>query len=736
MLKRDFLTLLTACVFFVLIVKSTSAQEQSVDDLFPRDRVLEVRISLAAEDWDEIRQQSRSLATLLHPSRQFKPIDSPYTYVQASVTIDGVTWPRVGLRKKGFLGSQDMERPSLKIKLNLFDASIHIGGLKNLTLNNNKQDKSLMSQFMGYDLFNIAGSPAPRCAYAKVIVNGKNLGIYSHVERIHKPLLQRDFGNDTGTLYEGSVVDFYEGWDASFERKFGKDKPGRAQINRLIDALKDDDTDLEQIWSLVDEESFYRFWTMEGLLSFWDGYSANRNNFFIYLNPQSQKFHFIPWGADCMFEKYSRLKEDPESPRAVRMQGLLTNRLYQLPVVRARYAQRMQVLLAQYWNEAELLAETERLEAMLEPHLTQEQQDAIDVEAIRTFIRNRRGDLEPEISGADMPMWSHVPEAPPVFDGSIWEEGSFVMAARDGDLAALQEYLDDGIDVNMDTGGGGSALGAAVLTGQVDAMKVLIEHGAVVNVADNNGNTPLHGAAFFGELAAVKILLDAGADLNRRNNKNETPLDSSSAPWNEETKGAVGWIAQIFGLKKDMAVIKSGRPKVVALLQKNGGKRGADLPNSAGVTLWNAAKLGDLEILRTLLEAGADPNQPDDKSVMPLCWAAMAGQDEAVRLLINHGAELNGRNGDGATPLHGAVFFGKRTIVDLLIELGANVQSRNNKDLTALDTIAVGWSEEMQGVVIWIAGYLDLKVDVQRIKNAWPEIATTLRTHSVASRSE
>ncbi|MBB16450.1 hypothetical protein CMK22_14340 [Candidatus Poribacteria bacterium] len=34
------------------------------------------------------------------------------------------------------------------------------------------------------------------------------MGIYSHVERIHRPLLKRAFDNDNGTLYEGQVVGF------------------------------------------------------------------------------------------------------------------------------------------------------------------------------------------------------------------------------------------------------------------------------------------------------------------------------------------------------------------------------------------------------------------------------------------------------------------------------------------------------------------------------------------------
>jgi spore coat protein H len=104
-----------------------------------------------------------------------------YAYVEAKVTIDGVTFPRVGIRKKGFIGSLSRTRPSLKIKLDFIDEEGNIDGLNNLTFNNNQQDVSQMSQFIGYSLFNAAGSPAPRSALAKVRVNGRNLGVYSHV---------------------------------------------------------------------------------------------------------------------------------------------------------------------------------------------------------------------------------------------------------------------------------------------------------------------------------------------------------------------------------------------------------------------------------------------------------------------------------------------------------------------------------------------------------------------------
>ena len=285
-------------------------------------------------------------------------------------SIDGVGFSQVGIRKKGFIGSQNSTRPSLKIKLNHIEKTGQIGGLTNLTFNNDQQDVSLISQFLGYGLFNAAGSPAPRCAYANLTVNGQNLGVYTHVERIHKPLLRRAFGNDDGVLYEGTVVDFYPNWAGSLEQKVGQDRVGRQKIQQLIEVLDKPDENIEvAIGQLVDLNSFYTFWAMEGLVNFWDGYSGNGNNFFIYLNSKTDKFHFIPWGADSLFERYSPIRDDTKDPVSVKKQGLIAHRLYQLESGRQRYEQALRNIIEQHWDETALLAETERIEALVKPYL-------------------------------------------------------------------------------------------------------------------------------------------------------------------------------------------------------------------------------------------------------------------------------------------------------------------------------------------------------------------------------
>ena len=90
-----------------------SLKTLKLDDIFPRDRVLEVNIKVADDDWDKLRYQSRNFFEALQPKRQFEEVDSPYSYVEAGVTIDGVSFPRVGIRKKGCIGSQSSSRPSI-----------------------------------------------------------------------------------------------------------------------------------------------------------------------------------------------------------------------------------------------------------------------------------------------------------------------------------------------------------------------------------------------------------------------------------------------------------------------------------------------------------------------------------------------------------------------------------------------------------------------------------------------
>ena len=738
---------LTIILCFGIASQNTSAKKLTLDDIFPTDRVIDVQITVMEQDWDTIRYQSRDFMTALGASRQFKPMESPYTYVEASVSIDGVVFPKVGLRKKGFIGSLSHTRPSLKIKLNHINKKAEIDGLTNLTLNNNKQDTSLVSQFMGYALFNAIGSPAPRCAYAKVTVNGENLGIYSHVETVRKPLLKRAFRNSNGSLYEGTVVDFYENWENSFEHKLGDDTRGSAQINALIDVLADPKTTEADIGKLVDLESFYRFWATEGLVGFWDGYSGNKNNFFLYLNPEDNKFYFIPWGMDSIFTKMSKLEfmNDRRAPISVKTQGLIAYKLYQLESGRKRYAEVLTDILDNHWNAPELLAALDKIVVMVELHLVPaqlviEEEEwnrgrgsrkkfnkptfASELEQIRDFIRNRKDDIQTEIANG-MPIWSKRPDPP----FAIPEDGDFAKgflqltentlagAARTGDIKAIKQHIAEGADVNellfeM------PPLTWAVTMGQIEAAELLLQHGADINGRNRDRNTALHLAVFLGRAEIAKLLIKNGADVNAKNNDGATPIDLLGVPW-EMTQ----FLSKPLGIKLEQEQVEAGKAEIAKILRVSNPSEGE---NTFSVEeIWDAASNGNLNMVKRAIANGIDVNMKDPKSGgTMLAAAALMGHMEIVALLLEHGADVNARSKDGGTALHAAAFLGRVETVKLLLDKGADTTLRHKMGSTAIDGAKLNWL-----LTKGILGTLNIEVDAAEVKAGRAEVVKLISRH-------
>ncbi|MFO0911436.1 MAG: CotH kinase family protein [Pirellulales bacterium] len=389
----------TACcrfsfsMLFILYAQTVgSAVElgEPTSALFDTSRVLDIQLRLPDEDWNNLRQQTRSIFAALNkvPSHQ-----SPFTYFKADLTIDDLTIRDVGVRKKGFLGSLDSQRPSLKIRFDEFTKQQPFGPLRRLSLNNNKQDPSGLSQYLTYWLFRKAGMPAPRCSYAKLTVNGDDLGIFTNVESIEGTMLKRSFGDGTGNLFEGTVADFSPDMLQRFEPK-SKDA-NRASIVTLAEILAEDEIDLARLHEILDVPAFVRYWALESLIGFWDGYTHDHNNFFVYQNPGNGKLYFIPWGADMAFSDYIPATMPRITYTGLHTDSLLANRLYRNPEIRDLYWRTLRELLDQHWQESDLITEVDRIETMLKGVLGAE----IDrfqgaAERIRKFILGRRAIME------------------------------------------------------------------------------------------------------------------------------------------------------------------------------------------------------------------------------------------------------------------------------------------------------------------------------------------------------
>jgi len=385
------------------IASSLIAADPSDDaSLFDPNRLLQIELQLSPADWQDLRTGHRVR------NEQVKFTDNPYEYYQADVTIDGVKMGSVGVRKKGFLGSVVSTRPSLKIKFDAYVKNQEFHGLDMMTLNNNNQDATRAQQLMSYNFFNAAGALAPRCNLARVIVNGEDLGIYTHVESIRKAFIKRHFKKANGDLYEGYAGEFNTNRFDRITHKWGNDDE-KKHLLPLVDLLAQPvPVPVAEIEEHINLEGFITLWASEVLLAHWDGYSGNRNNWYAYRDRKTRKLHFIPWGADSVFEDPGPFINWPV-PKSVKARGLLCRRLWESPEIRTRYRAEMQRILNEAWNEKILLARLDLAQSLGARYNPSNDPAAVTTaESIRKFIDGRRAEIQAELD-APAPNWPPNP---------------------------------------------------------------------------------------------------------------------------------------------------------------------------------------------------------------------------------------------------------------------------------------------------------------------------------------
>ena len=325
------------------------------------------------------------------------------------MTVDGTSYEDVGVRKKGFFGSLSRSKPSLKIRFDKFiDRQTH-ETLTRLTLNNGRQDPTLLRTCLAYGVFARAGVPAPRCNFAHLTVNGQPLGVYAHVESLKKPFLRRHFVDPDGHLYEGTLSDFRPEYRGTIEQKNDEANPYPAPIDRLVEAAQLPDAALlPALEAALDLDRFLSFWAAEVLTAHWDGYAGNTNNFWFYDDPTSGRVVFIPWGPDATFGPPRLFFEGARAPWSVFASGILARRLYLHPEGQARYLARLDALLEEVWDAAALQAQVDAWTALITPVLSDRvgRTHAGAVTELKTYLGRHARDILAERLAGPIP-WEY-----------------------------------------------------------------------------------------------------------------------------------------------------------------------------------------------------------------------------------------------------------------------------------------------------------------------------------------
>ena len=384
---------------------------------FDRDRMICVGIEMAPRDFSALARQSRLGGTT--DTEIFKHMVGWYlsgcseasrnlfTYFEADLEVGGIQISRAGIRKKGFLGSvigNGRKKPSLKIKMDKYVDDQLLGDTERLTLNNNNQDPTRLNTCLAYELFAQAGYPAPRCNLANVMLGETSLGVYSHVEPIKKRFLRRVFGDDSGSLYEGTMADFTDahlvgarvGELGHWEAKTGDSDTQGGPLLAVTEALQAPDSEvLSALESVVNLDRFITFWALETLIEHTDGYTAGANNFYVYFDESDGgRATFIPWGADAvMSEEAAKDQERAPGSFGAFVRGELARRLSRLPEVSMRYQVELRRLLDEVWDEEALLKRVDTYAQLVRSAETSETYEA-NLDVLRAWISARRSQVE------------------------------------------------------------------------------------------------------------------------------------------------------------------------------------------------------------------------------------------------------------------------------------------------------------------------------------------------------
>jgi ankyrin repeat protein len=223
-------------------------------------------------------------------------------------------------------------------------------------------------------------------------------------------------------------------------------------------------------------------------------------------------------------------------------------------------------------------------------------------------------------------------------------------------------------DANKPVAGPGTTdLVNAVRSGDLAKVSSVIASGADVNERDRAGQkTAMHWAAKTGNRAAMEALVAAKADPNVKDRQGRTPL------WS--------------GVETDVEVVKF-------LVDKGADVNARDLIKSTPL-LW-ASGFGKPETVAFLLSKGADVKATDDNGWTPLIWAAGLGQPMTVDILVKSGADLTVADQTaGDTALLRAARTGKPESLKILIAAGADVSVKNKAGQTSLHLAAASGNVE------------------------------------------
>ncbi len=293
--------------------------------VFEQNTVLRFDIEISSTNWSIMQSDlSEQLGNSGGPGGpgggNLGSSDYDLVWVPCEFIFNGIEWYNVGIRFKGnssLLSAYISGNNKLSFKLDfdefeddypeLKDQRFY--GFKQLNLNNNFDDASLMREKAGSDLFRKFGLVSAQTTFCVIYVNHGNgpqyYGVYTLVEEVDDTVLESQLNNDDGNLYkpDGDAASFASGtFDASeMEKKNNEEENDYSDVESLYNIINSSDrisniekwkSDLNSVFNV---DWYLKWLAANTVMQNWDTYGKMTHNYYLYNNPDNKKLTWIPW---------------------------------------------------------------------------------------------------------------------------------------------------------------------------------------------------------------------------------------------------------------------------------------------------------------------------------------------------------------------------------------------------------------------------------------------------------
>jgi hypothetical protein len=376
--------------------ESDAQQEQIASTVFPKDKVIDVKITMDEADFQDMLDNA-----------------SAEEYKEASVNYNGMQFDHVGIRTKGNLSLRSVvnsvsDRYSFKIS---FDEYLNqtLNGISKINLNNNYSDASYMREFLTYELADSVGLPTPGFSYVNVYVNDELWGFYLAIEQIGDSYLQRHFDHSYGALYKaemngtGSDLTWLGNDPDSYTGLVMKSKSSNDDV--LIDMLDElnNGSDYEKV---LDVDNVLKYVALNVVASNMDSYlGMNKQNYYLYEN--NGIFSILPWDYNMAFGGFggSSILIDEPTQGALAERPLIA-KLLEVDKYKERYHAILSEMLEGYMQQETFNERVAQIQDLISEHVKQDPRPFYSYEeyersipTLTSFVEESTENIQQQLDG-------------------------------------------------------------------------------------------------------------------------------------------------------------------------------------------------------------------------------------------------------------------------------------------------------------------------------------------------